>query len=187
MRPVIFDFAILFAVVATNLNAAPPADDALTLKVRVALALSQSHVGACGECVFDEPEARSEAMAANKPLVLLVGGCDGRGKVAVASGATACVVKEYDHKTTARMVLLTPKADKSGWLISGELPATATDAELRKAVADATPAVPAKMPSLNWDIQADDKPAVVPTVEAKVKRYRQVCVGGVCRLEEIVE
>lgn len=180
--------ALVMALGVLTVNAAPPnsADD-LTLKVKVALALSQSQATACGECVFDEPEARAEAMRSHKPLVLLVGGCDGRGKVAVSSGAVACVVKEYDHKTDPRLILLTPKGKE--WLISGELPANVTDAELRKAIAEATPAPPKTMPAkLDWDIQATvdtPAPAVVPA--EKVKRYRQVCRNGVCVLEEITE
>lgn len=135
-------------------------NDALALRVKVALALSQSQAAACGECVFDEAEARAEAMQHRKPLVLLVGGCDGRGKVAVSAGAVACIVRQYDGSTEARIVVLEPMTDKDGWYITAKLKPTATDDELRKAIGTATPAPPKTMPaSLDWDIRAEVSPA----------------------------
>lgn len=182
MRSILTALVLSLCLGVLTANAAPPTDDDLSLRVKVALSLSQSQATACGECVFDEADARAEAMSHNKPLVLLVGNCDGRGKVATSAGAVACVVRSYDGDATARMVILQPKGGE--WYIPAKLPATATDDELRKAVVDAIPEKPKAMPGeLDWNVKAEEvKPAVTPA-----KRYRQVCVNGVCHLEEIAE
>jgi len=160
--------------------------ESLRLKAAAALALTAPSLD-CGECIFDEDEARGRALREHKPLVLIVGNCSGRGKQVFDAGGVACIVTNYSRDgrpaDESRIIVLKPSG--ADFDISARLPSTATADDIRKAVGEATPEPPKKMPAtavVDWDIHADAKPTVTPT-----KRYRQVCVGGVCRLEEIIE
>lgn len=138
-----------------------PSESDTARKVRVALALA----GGCGACRDDLDGARADALKQNKPLVLFVGGCDGRAKE-LDSAAIYCRVPEYriEGKPVEGIVILGQmKSEKPGAMyILGQLAKTATLADIRQAVklaADKAP--PAKAVPLNWDFgrDADDEPA----------------------------
>ena len=96
------------------------ADDSRERRVRVALALAGA--AQCGQCRFDEAGCRDEALKANKPLVLFVGGSCGQcGKIATTAGAVACVTDKYTHDEfpaeSVRIVVLEPKPGGGFWRI----------------------------------------------------------------------
>jgi hypothetical protein len=145
-------------------------------RVKVALAITEAlPVVSCGSCRPDEAEARKDALKEGKPLVLFVGGCLGCGETAVGAGAIPVQVATYDGDkrpaTEPRVVVLSPKG--TTFEIEATLAYGASEAEIRKAVADATPkkAVP---PAADWQILA-----------APAKQYQRVCVNGVCTLVEV--
>ncbi len=124
-------------------------------KVRVALALAAPDHAACGKCRTDVEQARKEAVAEQRPLVLFVGeACGGLGCAAEKVGGIAVKVAEYtsDDRPPAepRVVVLEPKADKSGLYISDVLPARVGERRLAEAVVKAKPAVNGKA-KLNWE------------------------------------
>jgi hypothetical protein len=127
------------------------ADPDRARKVRVALALAGT--AHCGACQMDEPEARAESLLAKKPLVLFVGPhCRRCGDDVRDAGGVSCVVDRYEGDgqppTKTRAVILTPKADGSGWWIAETL-VDPTETQIRKAVGKLTGATAAAR--LNWD------------------------------------
>jgi hypothetical protein len=105
----------------------------LELKAKAYLLLSTKQTPVelpndCGECRFDENEARAVAKKLKKPLVIFVGSCRGLGKVALSNGAEAVIVAEYAGDKTPRAVILSAEGEK--WYIHGELKKDATEKEL---------------------------------------------------------
>lgn len=84
------------------------AETAPDRKVRVALALS----GHCGVCSSDLDACRTEALRKHVPLVIFIGGCEGRAKE-LGGGAVYCRQKEYRVEGTP----------VEGIVVLGELPA----------------------------------------------------------------
>lgn len=121
-------------------------------RVRVALALAggDQPADACGQCRDDVTEARADGLKEGKPVVVFVGGCPGGEWAAAvkASGGIPVKTTTYDDGerpvTEKRIVLLEPKADKTGFVRS-TLP-TGTPAELKEKVKASSPAK-----KLDWD------------------------------------
>ena len=131
-------------------------------RVRVALALAAAGEGDgpaadCGRCRSDVEGARRDALAGGKPVVLFVGGCPGVGDSAAVERAGGIPAKTDSYKDgdhpddQRRVVILEPKADRSGF-VRVDLPATVTPVELEQKVKASVPA-PAPAPAagkLNW-------------------------------------
>ena len=131
-------------------------------KAALALALAQTQTlkskhGHCGKCRLDEKEARADALAEGKPLVLFVGGpCEGQGQIVDKAGGVPLIVPSYDHdgqpKDARRIVVLQPMADGSGFAIDKTLPSETRESVLLTAVAEAKPVpVKGKGTKLNWN------------------------------------
>ena len=169
MRPNMNVKLVGMAVVGVLLLAATrvPADDVTAgtakadreRRVRVALALAATEPTAanCGKCREDVDEARADALRDQKPLVLFVGGpCDGLAKTAEGCGAIPAKIAEYksDNRPRGerRIVVLSPEANRNGFLIAATLPAGSSRAELIAAVERAKPVTRSPAPAkLSWD------------------------------------
>jgi hypothetical protein len=141
------------AILAAPLFASDPSP-ALKLRATAALALSAPSLD-CGECLFDEAEARARSLKEHKPLVILVGECKGRGKLVLSAGGIPCIVSDYDRDgkpaSTPRIVILKP--GETDFTIDATLADKASEDEIRKAVGHATPTTPKTMPStslIDW-------------------------------------
>jgi hypothetical protein len=154
-----FRLVMIASLVAGTLASANTEAEELKLRVKVALALSApskvelATLPDCGMCRHDEPAARKEAEKDKKPLVLIVGKCEGQGAVAVEAGAVACIVDEYAEDKTPRIVVLEPQTDKPGsWFLHPVLPRTATPGDVKEAVNKATPKPASKptAPMVDW-------------------------------------
>lgn len=133
-------------------------------RVRVALALAATEpatVADCGQCREDVAAARADGLKEGKPVVLFVGGCPGapHADAAVKGGGIPVKATEYAGderpKGEKRIVLLEPKADRSGYVrvnLPISTPAKDLEAKVKASVPKApppttTPTVPAP---LNW-------------------------------------
>ena len=181
----LFASASAFSLAIAN---QPEADSAR--KARVALALA----GGCGTCRVDLDECRADALRTGKPLVLFIGGCDGRAKE-LDTSAIYCRVAEYkiESKPVEGVVVLGKlKGEKDALFILAQLPKASTSAEIREAVKVAVgkaPPVKVAVP-LDWDFggsdrepesAADDEPE--PTESDAVPigfQLLQDCPGGRC-------
>ena len=125
-------------------------------RVRVALALAAG-ADDCGKCREDVAAARTDALKGGRPVVLFVGGCPGRPMAEAAgnAGAIAAKAPTYagDDRPPAerRIVVLEPKADGKGFLVSATLPPTTGPEAVVEAVRQATPKQSAAPAKLNWD------------------------------------
>lgn len=150
---------LLTAFASTALFAAEPSPEALKLKARAALALVAPSRD-CGNCQHDEDAARTESLRERKPLVLIVGPCAGRGRIAIEAGGIACLVSNYSRDgkpaTESRLVVLKPLVNEFEPVAS--LAPDASDADVKAAVEKA------KRP---WAV------------------YKWVCRDGKCSLEEV--
>lgn len=147
-----FLFALVATVSGLSVASATPPDDAAR-KVRVALALS----GGCGTCRVDVEECRADAIRTGKPLVLFVGGCDGRAKE-LDGAAIYCRVAEYriESKPVVGIVVLGKlKGEKDALFILAQLPKASTPAEIRAAVKVALGKAPTAGVALDWDFGGD--------------------------------
>jgi len=137
--------AFLFTVMPMSV-----ADEART--VRVAKALAD---GGCGRCRTDLDACRAESLRTGKPLVLFVGGCDGRAPDLADGAAIPCRVPAYAGDDRAesekRIVILGPKAGAAKLTIWQTLPSGASALELGAAVRAAAKEGPAK---LDWNFDA---------------------------------
>jgi hypothetical protein len=174
-----------FAAAQQSTTKAPPSESDAR-KARVAAALA----GACGTCRSDLDEAKAESLKTGRPIVLFVGGCDGRAKEFRPEAAIYVAVAEYkpDEKTGKRIVVLGPKSDGSGFLIWATLPPDAPVEKVREFKVKATlNSVKPKAVALDWDLgapskndPADDAEDAGEPIAITLPTLAQDCPGGRC-------
>ena len=115
------------------------ADETRTARVAAALA-----DGGCGKCRTDLDACRAESLATGKPLVLFVGGCDGRASDGAGTASIPCRVPQYtgDGRPGAekRIVILGPTVGEAKLTIWQTLPGGAPAGDVAAAVRLAAPA-----------------------------------------------
>jgi hypothetical protein len=159
MRAILIAAVLLAAPLMADDKTDPKADR--ERRVRVALALAATELAAvadCGQCRDDLTEARADGLREGKPVVLFVGGCPGapHADAAVKGGGIPVKAPEYagDERPKAekRIVLLEPKADRSGYMrvhLPISTPAADLEAKVKASVPKAPPPATAPAP-LNW-------------------------------------
>jgi hypothetical protein len=160
-------------------------------KVRVALAIASG----CGKCRGDLEECRAESLAKGKPIVIFVGGCDGRAGE-LFPDVIPCRVDTYSGDDRAagdrRIVIVGPKADDAGKLyIWATLPATSSVGTLAKSIAEAVKEAPKPVQvKTNWDFgndapEPEPEPMPVPQAQAaplsaEPRFAAPTCANGQC-------
>lgn len=137
---------ILTALVLASVIPLSVADE--SRRARVERALGET---GCGRCRGDLDACRAESLRTGKPLVLFVGGCDGRVSELTDDAAIPCRIAEYagDDRPDAekRIVILGPKPGGAKLMIWRTLPGGASAADLQAAVKAAAKEAPAM---LDW-------------------------------------
>lgn len=136
--------------IVTAVNAAETKAE-VERRARVALALSVADgVAGCGKCRGDLDECRLECFKTGQPMVLFVGGCDGRAQE-LPPGIIPCRVPTYPgdkRGSEKRILVIGPKAgDGESLYIWETLPADVSAEKLRAALGVAQKAAPV---AINW-------------------------------------
>lgn len=137
---------VLLVMIAAGAFGSPPDSAAAARERRVKVALALEFAAGCGKCRGDLEEARIESLHYGKPLVLFVGGCDGRA-AELPDGVIPCRVSEYagdgaKEPTKKRILIIGPKVGDNELWIWGVLDSEVSKIDLLGSINEAKKQAP---------------------------------------------